>query len=50
MITFNDLKSMDFFLMQHQRISNQPKEHKEQLDYLRKLIAKEMSKKKVNIK
>ena len=49
MITANDLKNIDFFLTQQERIANQPKEHKEMIRVLRELIASELSKIKIKI-
>lgn len=49
MITANDLKNIDFFLAQRERVVNQPKEHKEMLETLRELIASELSKIKIKI-
>jgi len=49
MITANDLKNMDYFLGQQERL-NPPKEHKGMLKYLRKLIATELNKFKIKTK
>lgn len=49
MITANDLKNIDFFLGQRERIINQPKEHREMIGTLRDLIASELSKIKIRI-
>jgi hypothetical protein len=50
MITANDLKNIDYFLMEQQRIINQPKNNKKVMNRLRDKISTELDKIKIKIK
>jgi hypothetical protein len=50
MITAEDLKNIDYFLSEQERIINQPKNNKKVMGIIRDKISKELSKIKIKIK
>ena len=50
MITANDLKLMDFFLMEYLKVSNHPEDNKKIARTQRTKISEELSKFKIKIK
>ncbi len=48
-LTFNDLKNIDFFLLERQKVVNIPQQHKDELKRLREKITNIMDLVKVKV-